>query len=767
MNITVEREASFEVSKQNRKRIEDEPIFASDPFPSFDGQADFLPKHDDAKVTNDISPTKVMDFVDGFSDAQFSTPTTDNNRKKSESFDPWEDICESNEFELEQQPESKQHDFSGEAPNKILFPDDHEPKENIAREDDDINILDDEGFPKTSFTPDLVSSIKERYQQQKTSRNVHFTPEDSSATGDQQSVRSRSTNWKSCSGRKIQTLIAANWASLPSFGADNQSGSPTDSNVSNVNNKNGADDDGEKNKEINSSTKEEPSSHWERLMAKLPEGERVKANILLVRRKIMACQEPGSVVIFDDGVDPSSVGSDPSKNNDHNLEGTKTRSNESVFSLKSVQQFSATVLSTSQDMLSIPSDASTPIRTQTKRKPVPDPSRSNPADFIFPQFNNDNDKSSNCMLKLCIDLYEESAFQTLMSNLEGNAEVKEIHVFRSWDGKMERTRTTADIGLLFKTIRSLSNLSMLNLANFLVEEIQFVALSQWQNKNLHTIRIHLCKGALSKRLLYVLATLPALKDLTLEMAHSFPLHILLSSQTLESLTIVANDYTIDNLHAMEMVQKLPKNETLKKLTIEPAFCLRTFKLLLSALSKNIGIEYLQFSLLPGNQADTNRAISELARTLMSNASLKSIRNLNHSKVKVNERTCDAVMKSLSENYIIEEFLVFNEEPWFRDRKITILKENKMEYESLFPQIPQMFNCGNKNTSSVIVDDSVNVSDDSQSVAQSVAHSVSASLVSIGDNVKSQAERVTSGALDYVGETVGLKKCVVEKVGLKK
>jgi hypothetical protein len=701
MNVSVEKEASFEVSTQIKERIEDEPIFASDPFPSFDRQADFLSKQDDAKVANDISPTKVTDFIDGFSDAAFSTPTTDNNHKNAESFDPWESICESNEFELEQLPESKPHDFWGEAPNKILFPDDQVQKENITREDDDLkrktDILDDEGFPKTSFTPDLQSSIKERYEEQKASKNVHFTPEDSSATGNQQSVRSRSTNLKIYSGQDIQTLFSTNWASLHSFGANNQSNSPIDSNK-NVNNKNGANNDGEKSEGSNSSVKKELFSHWERLMAKLPEGEHVKANMLLVRRTIMACQESSSVVIFDDGVGPSNVGSDPSKNNDHNLEDTTTISNESAFSLKSEQQLSKTALSNNQGITSFASDASTPIRTQTKRKPITDPSHSDSADSTLRQSNNDSDKSSSSTLKLGIDLYDQSAFQILMSNLKGNTEVQEIHVFRSWEGKIERTRTMEDMGLLFKTIRSLSNLSVLNLANFLEEEIHLVALSQWQNKNLHTIQIHLCKGALPNRLLDVLATLPALKDLTLEMAHSFPFHILLDSQTLESLTIVANDYLIDNLHAMEMVQKLPKNETLKKLTIEPALRLRTFKLLLFALSKNVAIEHLQFSLLPGSQFETNRAMSELAHTLMSNASLKSIRNLNHSKIEVNERTCDAVMKSLSENYIIEEFLVFNEEPRFRDKKMTILKENKMDFGSLFPQIPQMFNCGNNNAS---------------------------------------------------------------------
>lgn len=276
-----------------------------------------------------------------------------------------------------------------------------------------------------------------------------------------------------------------------------------------------------------------------------------------------------------------------------------------------------------------------------------------------------------------------------MSNLKGNLRITELHVLRSCERNAGQSRNTEDIGLLFKTIRSLSNLEVLNLENFVTEEIQFVALTQWQNQNLNTIRIHLSSGAISKRLLNILAELPALRNLTLEMNKSFPFYLLLNSHTLESLAIIANDFNIDTLDAREMIEKLPKNQTLKKLTIEPPLQPRTFKLLASAFCKNTRIEHLRFSLLPGNSADTNDAIRELAHTLKTNKFLKAIWNINHSNIHVKECTCDAVMEALSENYMIEDFLVFDETSWFRNRKDKILKENKAGINSI---IPQIFNC---------------------------------------------------------------------------
>jgi hypothetical protein len=275
-----------------------------------------------------------------------------------------------------------------------------------------------------------------------------------------------------------------------------------------------------------------------------------------------------------------------------------------------------------------------------------------------------------------------------MLELKGNVQVVELHVFRPWEENVERLRNTQDIEHLFQTIRSLPNLKILNLANFLVEEIRDIAFSQWQNESLHTILIHLCTGTISERLLTILAGLPALQDLTLELNDSFPFHILLSSRTLESLSIVANDFHVDNLHAMEMITRLHKNRILKNLTIEPPLQLRTIKFLAAVLRKNIGIERLKFSIIPGNPADNNSVICELAHTLMYNTSLKSIVNINYSALNVKEMTCDRVMEALSKNFTIEELLLFNEVPLFHDKKKRILEENKDDILI----IPAVFNC---------------------------------------------------------------------------
>jgi hypothetical protein len=424
------------------------------------------------------------------------------------------------------------------------------------------------------------------------------------------------------------------------------------------------------NQKYENNRNKEKIFHWQRCIGDFQIGTNITSTIFQARRRIMECQERNHRHEHSDA--DVSICCTPSSN-----EFSKSTINDRMFSYTSCQAFST---STCHGIMSIPSDASTSRRKLPVRSTVGNIRKNHIG------LHNFNDCVST--LKLCIDHYSQSAFTTLMLELKGNVQVVELHVFRPWEENVERLRNTQDIEHLFQTIRSLPNLKILNLANFLVEEIRDIAFSQWQNESLHTILIHLCTGTISERLLTILAGLPALQDLTLELNDSFPFHILLSSRTLESLSIVANDFHVDNLHAMEMITRLHKNRILKNLTIEPPLQLRTIKFLAAALRKNIGIERLKFSILPGNPADNNSVICELAHTLMYNTSLKSIVNINYSALNVKEMTCDRVMEALSKNFTIEELLLFNEVPLFHDKKKRILEENKDDILI----IPAVFNC---------------------------------------------------------------------------
>ena len=411
--------------------------------------------------------------------------------------------------------------------------------------------------------------------------------------------------------------------------------------------------------------------HWERYIGDFQIGTNITNTIFEARRRIMECQERSNRHEPSD-VGVSYFGTSPSN------EFSKSTINDRMFSYTSCQAFST---STGHGAMSIRSDHSSPRRKLPVNSTVEAIRKSNLERHNF------NDCAST--LKLCIDNYSQRAFTTLMLELKGNVRVVELHVFRPWEENVERLRNTQDIDILFQTIRSLPNLKILNLANFLIEEIHDIALSQWQNESLHTIRIHLCTGTISERLLTVLAGLQALRDLTLEMNDSFPFHILLSSRTLESLSIVANDFHVDNLHAMEMITRLHRNRILKNLSIEPPLQVRAIKFLAAALRKNIGIERLKFSILPGNSTDNNSVICELAHTLTCNTFLKSIVNINYSALNVKERTSDRVIKALSKNFTIKELLLFNEVPLFHSKKKRILEENKGDD---ILAIPAVFNC---------------------------------------------------------------------------
>jgi hypothetical protein len=69
----------------------------------------------------------------------------------------------------------------------------------------------------------------------------------------------------------------------------------------------------------------------------------------------------------------------------------------------------------------------------------------------------------------------------------------------------------------------------------------------------------------------------------------------------------------------------------------------------------------------------------------------------------------------------------------------------MEEESLFPQMPQVFSCGNQHD------------DNASSAPGKDAPSLSDNVASLGDNAFAQAHRLASGAMDFVGRAAGLQK----------
>jgi len=100
------------------------------------------------------------------------------------------------------------------------------------------------------------------------------------------------------------------------------------------------------------------------------------------------------------------------------------------------------------------------------------------------------------------------------------------------------------------------------------------------------------------------------------------------------------------------------------------------------------------------------------------------------------------MKSLSENFIIEDFRVFKEDRLFSEKKQKILKDNKGGLDSI---IPEVFKCVKD-----VGDYHCNDGSEENTIAAEEPHTLGEGISSIGDNMKSQAKRVASSALDFVG-----------------
>lgn len=295
---------------------------------------------------------------------------------------------------------------------------------------------------------------------------------------------------------------------------------------------------------------------------------------------------------------------------------------------------------------------------------------------------------SSSKVVLYIDHYGPSTFFRLMKDLKNNDRIKELHIFRSWNDDIKRSRNKADICILFDAIRTLPRLVHLALSNFFPEELDHVTACHWHNPHMISLRIHVCKGALSRNLLKTLAGIPELQNLALEVCRSAPFHYLLKNEKLQTLSLAGNDFTWQHEHIIELVYNIRKNSTLKRLSLEPTMHIKTFKFLAYGLGANTGMEDLRVNVLPGNTSvETNEAIQELSRTLAINTSLKSVWNTNYDALKVNDQVSKKLLDAIAKNDALQEFLMFEEEPAFHCAKQTLLKDNR---QSSVPILPDFY-----------------------------------------------------------------------------
>jgi hypothetical protein len=285
---------------------------------------------------------------------------------------------------------------------------------------------------------------------------------------------------------------------------------------------------------------------------------------------------------------------------------------------------------------------------------------------------------SNSQVNLYIDHYDQSAFFRLMEDLSYNEHIMVLHIFRSWDDGIKRSRNTTDLGVMFDTIKSLPRLCHLSLSNFLPEELETVTPEQWQNPHLTSLRIHVCRGGLSEDLLKSLAKIPELCDLALEVNKSSPFHHVLANEQLQLLSIAGNDYFWKHIHIVELVHGLFQTSTLKRLSLEPPMHAKTFQYLAYGLNANPSIEDLRVNVLPGDSnSETNEAILVLSQSLLVNSRLKSVWNTNYSSLRVDDLVSKSLINTFTKNDTIQEFLMFEEESDFQSTKESLLKDNRL------------------------------------------------------------------------------------------
>ena len=275
-------------------------------------------------------------------------------------------------------------------------------------------------------------------------------------------------------------------------------------------------------------------------------------------------------------------------------------------------------------------------------------------------------------MRMYIDDYDAGFFRALMYDLIYQPKIIKLDIYRSKQG----SRTSSDMELFFRMVRSLPKLRILSLSNMDGNsDLGFFDEALSRHASVTNITLKIMSGAFMPSTIRTLQSIPCLTDVTLDCSQSFDASPLLGSATLRRLHITSNSsYCFDNAHVMAMIPLLECNSTLVELDLEPNMSILAFKFIARALRVNRSIQVLQVATdATSSQALIHQAMSEIATVLTVNSTLCVLNNINYSKLQVEGSCSRWILRGLEANVTIEHFRLFLEGPSFTNRKRELIK----------------------------------------------------------------------------------------------
>lgn len=347
---------------------------------------------------------------------------------------------------------------------------------------------------------------------------------------------------------------------------------------------------------------------------------------------------------------PAGDGKQSNKNNEQPMEIPPTRTRQGrLFSIFDTQKSSRDVSDSSP---------STPVPSLPPSKD----GNSHRHGHRLDDFVNDSKylRRSQSEISIRIDDFNPDEFDKLVSCLYGNKDLTSVEVTRLRNISNQRCRTLAEVALLVTSLRSMPNLTKVILNSFNTSDLGMVCSLIKGVKTLEKFHLHLISGTVDRVLLDILADVQSLKEISLDVQSSFPLYLLLASESIVRIAVPSETFSFKERHLDLSIQALSKNNNLRILDLKPKMSPSDVRLLSFGVRRNSSLKVLRFSFLT-DETQASAALQHLCESMATNSSLRTV--VNHYAKLLHVPALDAyrMIKILKSHDSLKTFDLFDDE----------------------------------------------------------------------------------------------------------
>lgn len=259
-----------------------------------------------------------------------------------------------------------------------------------------------------------------------------------------------------------------------------------------------------------------------------------------------------------------------------------------------------------------------------------------------------------------VDDFKNASFHKLIRSIGGNLALTKVEVFRLRHVTNKRARSREQMTLFFAAIRSLPNLNQLILNSFHIRDLELIGSFVKGHKTLEKIHVHVTSGTVNQLFLGILSQAPALREVSLDVHSSFPLDILLASNTIRRVAVPSETFRFEERHFVGLMKALAKNKRLRILDLKPKLAPSDVTLLCFGVRDNKRLRVLRFSFL-ASASEAGPSLLHLCEALAKNSSLTAVENYYSKLLNVTQQDCYHMLKILERNDTLKTFEVFDDD----------------------------------------------------------------------------------------------------------